>query len=246
MRKTTIFILSLCALTFVSCSDDEKTYKVYSDGTENNYSYVDLGLTSGTLWATINVGATKPQDAGNYYAWGEVTHQADNAYTPESYLFYVDGEPEYSKYNTTDAKDELDIEDDAANVNWGGNWKTPTIAQWNELKSECYWVLTTNYNNSKATGYIVYKAKEETDKGKFVYLGENPSPSYNLSDAHIFLPASGYRAYNKLWYAGMTDSFIYCYYLSSSKSNNFGLGITQGTVNNLPFAGQPVRPVFKP
>ena len=49
---------------------------LYHDGSEAGYNYVDLGLTSGTKWATMNLGAKTPQDYGNYYAWGETDTKA--------------------------------------------------------------------------------------------------------------------------------------------------------------------------
>ena len=162
---------------------------------ESGYEYVDLGLTSGTKWATCNVGATEPEEFGNYYAWGEVTPKETYSWNT-----YLDGRiTSYSDCGTDKdlLKGVTDIagtEYDAAKANWGGKWRMPTKAQQDELRSECYWVWTEDYNNSGVKGYIVYKAKNSSDKGVKVYSGGTPSSLYNLSDAHIFLPAAGYRS----------------------------------------------------
>ena len=191
-----------------SGSNSGVTYPVFKSGTENGHDYVDLGLTSGTKWATANVGASKPQDYGNYYAWGETTTK--ETYNWETYKYGSNrkqltkycNKSYYGKDGFTDSKTTLDLSDDAAYVNWGGKWRMPTVMQQEELLDECYWVWTESYNNSNVKGYIVYKAKTSCDKGVKIYEGETPSSSYKLSDAHIFLPAAGYRSYDYPVYAG--------------------------------------------
>ena len=168
---------------------------VFKSGTENGHDYVDLGLTSGTKWATANVGAKTPQDYGNYYAWGEVTTKSTYNWDTYKYGTY-DYDCDYSKltkYNSTDSKTTLDLSDDAAYANWGGKWRMPTDVQWEELSNQCYWVWTSGYNGSYAKGYIVYKVKSSSDRGKKISKGDAPSSSYSLSDAHVFLPTAGFR-----------------------------------------------------
>ena len=183
-----------------SGSNSGVTYPVFKSGTENGHDYVDLGLTSGTKWATANVGASKPQDYGNYYAWGETAPKSD--YNWETYKYANGDYYKLTKYcndsdngnnGFTDSKTTLDLSDDAAYVNWGGKWRMPTRTQQDELINQCYWVWTESYNNSNVKGYIVYKAKTSSDKGVKIYEDETPSSSYKLSDAHIFLPAACYR-----------------------------------------------------
>jgi len=181
---------------------------LYHDGSEAGYNYVDLGLTSSTKWATMNVGASKAQDYGNYYAWGEVT-------TKETYNWstYLDGNIASSEDCGTD-KDALKgviniagTQYDVAKANWGGKWRMPTLAQQNELINECYWVWTESYNGSNVKGCIVYKAKNSSDKGQQIYKNGTPSSSYSLSDAHIFLPAAGYRSGGGLSNAGSNGDY---------------------------------------
>lgn len=86
-----------------------------------HHDYVDLGLPSGTLWATCNVGAETPEGFGEYYAWGEISTKA----------VY------YNNYQYTETPDVLPLQDDVANVKWGGKWRMPTLAEVKELVSLC-------------------------------------------------------------------------------------------------------------
>ena len=118
----------------------------YYDGIDNcghydcNYEYVDLGLPSGTLWATFNVGADRPEGYGDYFAWGE-TQPKDN-YDLISYRWCNDNLEQLTKYcqissygynGYTDSLSVLLPEDDAATVNWGDEWRMPTRVEWQEL-----------------------------------------------------------------------------------------------------------------
>lgn len=167
---------------------------------ENGHEYVDLGLPSGTLWATCNIGATKPEEYGDYFAWGEIYPKKVyewNTYKHASGRYnqltkYCDSKV-HGKKGFTDDKCILEPDDDAAHVNWGGNWYMPTSEQQEEIINECYWVWTNNYNNSDVKGWIAYKAKSVSDKGIKIYNDEDKSSSYTLYEDHIFLPASGSR-----------------------------------------------------
>ncbi len=90
--------------------------------------FVDLGLPSGTLWATCNVGATCPEQYGDYFAWGETS--AKDSYTDDNYF--------YSGTPTT-----LPSNRDAAAANWGNGWRMPTEAEFNELLNSCTYKWTT-------------------------------------------------------------------------------------------------------
>lgn len=113
------------------------------------HEYVDLGLPSGTLWATCNVGATKPEECGDYFAWGETEPKYD--YSWENYKWCAGDEKMLTKYcyesscgnnGFTDNKTELDLEDDAAYVNWGSQWRMPSYDQIKELIDNCTWTWT--------------------------------------------------------------------------------------------------------
>ncbi len=110
---------------------------------------VDLGLPSGLKWRSMNVGASKPEDYGDYFAWGETSPKA--SYTNSNYKYrssdiYGDG---IGKKGKT-----LIAEDDAATVNVGSDWRTPKISEWRELEEKCTWKWTTRggVNGMQVTG----------------------------------------------------------------------------------------------
>ncbi|MBO7113646.1 MAG: hypothetical protein J6V95_00560 [Bacteroidaceae bacterium] len=157
------------------------------DGRIRRHRYVDMGLS--VKWATCNVGADKPEDLGNYYAWGETETKSE--YLLSNYRFskwFISDETNDStmlltKYcnnagygydGLVDNKTVLDPEDDVAHVKWGGDWRIPTIEEWNELKENCTW---TWGNMNGVYGF---------------YVTSN-MPGY--TDHTIFLPAAGLSAH---------------------------------------------------
>ena len=150
-------------------SDDEGGSEDEGDGKVNGYAYVDLGLS--VKWATMNVGATSPEDYGDYFAWGETEPKEE--YNWSTYK-WCDGDfsdlTKYcslSEFGIVDNKTKLEPEDDAATVNWGGAWRMPTKEEQVELITECNWTLDTM---NGVDGYTV------------------TGPNGNS----IFLPISGY------------------------------------------------------
>ena len=116
----------------------------------DEHEYVDLGLPSGTLWATCNVGANVPEEYGYYLAWGET--EPKDYYNWSNYKWCNGDMSTLTKYcndstygynGFVDNKDELDPEDDAAYVNWGPSWRMPTFYQLSELYQYCSSVLTS-------------------------------------------------------------------------------------------------------
>lgn len=139
------------------------------DGKVNGYAYVDLGLS--VKWATMNVGATSPEDYGDYFAWGETEPKSE--YNWGTYK-WCDGDynnlTKYcslSEFGPVDNKTKLEPEDDAATVNWGGAWRMPTRNEQDELRTECNWTL-------------------DTMNGVYGYTVTGPNGN------SIFLPMSGY------------------------------------------------------
>lgn len=114
---------------------------------EENPEYVDLGLPSGTIWATKNIGANSPEEYGNYFAWGETAPK--EVYNWDTYKWCNGSSNKLTKYCTQssygriDNKMELDPEDDAAYVNWGPMWRMPSISHFSELESNCTRKWTT-------------------------------------------------------------------------------------------------------
>ena len=159
---------------------------------------MDLGLS--VKWATCNVGANKPEEYGDYFAWGET--QPKSNYDWSTYKWHNDSNTTLlTKYNissylgTVDNKTTLDLSDDAARANWGGSWRMPTDAELTELREQCTWTWTTQ---SGVNGHKVTSDKN----GK-----------------SIFLPAAGYRYDSSLGDAGSYGSYG-CYWSSSLFADN--------------------------
>lgn len=208
---TTLSIVSYAATFMQVKTTDGKIVKYNVEGvkevtfvtdtTSSDRAYVDLGLPSGTLWATCNIGATKPEEFGDYFAWGET--ETKEIYNWSTYKYAKANEEGYfdslTKYNfgehsegAIDSLSTLLPEDDVATVNWGSEWRMPTNDEQRELREECYMVWTNSYNGSDVSGVIFYKAKNSDDKGIYITCYETPSSDYStLFDAHVFLPAAG-------------------------------------------------------
>lgn len=125
-----LFFLS-AALVATLCASAESV-----DG----FDYVDLGLPSGLLWATCNVGANTSTEVGSLFAWGETSAKTEFTWANYKYGNTADSITKYcittknGKNGFTDGRTTLEDEDDAAFVNWGSNWQTPTADDWCELK----------------------------------------------------------------------------------------------------------------
>ena len=207
---------------------------------------VDLGLPSGTLWADHNIGATNPEDYGDYYSWGETATK--ETYDWSTYFDTNDGGQTFGKYNNDDGKTELETSDDVASQTWGGKWQMPTRAMIEELTSQCYWVWTTTYNGKSVSGYIVYKAKTDADKGATV---TSPSSDYDVAtDPHLFLPAAGGRYGSVLNDAGLDGYYwsrsLYPNYSIIAYGLNFRSGYVRDSSADSRSHGFAVRPVVLP
>ena len=159
-----------------------------------DHKYVDLGLPSGLLWATCNVGADAPEDYGDYFAWGET--QPKDYYDWSTYQFLMDNK--LTKYCNNSSNgyngfiDNLTTllpEDDAATANWGNGWRMPTKEEWQELYSNttCTWTIQNGVNGRLFTA---------------------------ANGNSLFLPAAGYRensglnvagSYGYFWPSSLTD-----------------------------------------
>ena len=206
--------VSLCV------TENEVHYNPYVDP-YNGHAYVDLGLPSGTLWATMNVGATKPEEYGLYFAWGETegytADQISGTATPHKafdwpdYKFNPSGDGlTMSKYNEADGKTVLDIEDDAVAANWGGSWKMPTEAQFQELLNTTYvtntWV--TDYQGSGIKGRLF----TSVTNGNTLFI---PAASYAYNGAINYV-----GTYGNVWSSSLYRSNVkngrYLYFHSTN------------------------------
>lgn len=145
------------------------------------HEYVDLGLPSGTLWAKWNVGATSETDTGLYFQWGDTQgYTADQVGNGEGkkyfwwadYTFNPSGDgTTFTKYDATDEKTTLDLEDDAANVYMGGDWHMPTEEQFQELldNTEKRWTSRT-VGSTIVNGYEFAKSGDTTFSGDTLFI----------------------------------------------------------------------------
>ena len=152
----TLTTILFAAFSFVSCSSDDDDDENKNDVVADKHEYVDLGLPSGTLWATCNVGASKPEDYGDYFAWGEIEPKA--SYKRSNYKWGSSKLTKYcasSEFGDVDNNLELLPEDDAATAKWGSNWCTPSIDQIYELirpeNTTFEWTTQNGVNGLKAT-----------------------------------------------------------------------------------------------
>lgn len=109
--------------------DPEPNYPLH-----NGHKYVDLGLPSGTMWSAYNMGASAVNEIGDEYAFGNIEPEIDQYFVNYNYTKYYSG-------------DVLELMDDAAHVNWGGNWVIPSPEDFDELFDSTYVTVTkvTNY-----------------------------------------------------------------------------------------------------
>lgn len=132
-------VLMLIMVFAVSCTKPENSINSVSiSGNFGDHDYVDLGLPSGTMWATCNVGANLPEDYGDYYAWGERYRKIDFYW--ENYKFGMYGREKYCK---DDGLLVLEAEDDVVQCRWHFGWCMPTKAQWEELIRNTSSIVTT-------------------------------------------------------------------------------------------------------
>lgn len=214
----TLMIVALCAATMgiTSCGGTD------GDGSGNRHGknkaksvpegWVDLGLPSGLLWAECNLGASAPEDYGNYYAWGET--QPKNDYRWETYKlgtgcdFWNGSCDKLYKYNTkekygaVDNKTTLEAADDAATVALGAGARIPTYEEWVELASNAVFTHSQLLNGVKVVKLT--------------------GPNGNS----IFLPAAGGMAGDELKLAGRV-----CCYSSSSLNKDYPDGAEAAFIN---------------
>ncbi|MBQ0088313.1 MAG: hypothetical protein KBT27_03145, partial [Prevotellaceae bacterium] len=158
--------------------------------------YVDLGLS--VLWATCNVGATSPEQVGDHFAWGETETKGEFEYSWSKYK-YGSSSSDLTKYNVTEGV--LESVDDAATVNWGSGWRTPTKTEWDELINNTNKSVVDVGGKSciKFTSTVSgYTAKSITIPYGGIYNGE--SGLYNATNFYywtstISAKGSAYRVY---------------------------------------------------
>jgi hypothetical protein len=207
---------------------DSLVFTEDTDNTSESHEWVDLGLPSGTLWATCNVGASSPEEYGDYFAWGET--EPKNDYSWSTYKYCKGTEYSMTKYCTrssdgsVDNKTELEPSDDAATANWGSGWQMPSYEQCKELINSSY--TTTTWTTLNGVNGIKITSKSNGNS--------------------IFLPAAGCRYDTSLGSAGSGGYYwsrmLYTFGSSGAcflafDSSNIGTGIYSR------YYGRSVRPV---
>ena len=238
MRKIFGFVLCLSVALFYAgahsfCGDDDNDGNGKSGSVKKkNFTHemVDLGLPSGLLWATCNVGASTPYEDGDYFAWGETEPKSD--YTWETYKWCNGSDNTLTKYcndsscgynGFTDDKTVLEADDDAATANWGAAYRMPTCDEFDELGANCTWTWDSSHNGYTVTG----------KNGK-----------------SIFLPASGDRYGSSLDHHG-SDGYYWSATLFSgcaygACSLYFYSGYHDPGYDDDRYIGRTVRPVAEP
>lgn len=156
MKKVLIILAAMLLMTaivwaagFTKNDESQKVNDIKErNGSFYEHEYVDLGLPSGTLWATCNVGANSPEEYGSFFAWGETqtktTYGSWNYKYGDTYkLTKYCGKSEYGMNHYKDNYNTLQASDDVATVNWGADWRMPTRKEWNELLWNTYNTFTT-------------------------------------------------------------------------------------------------------
>lgn len=207
----------------------QQTNELTSEGRQA--TYVDLGLTSGTKWATYNIGSTSQYNVGDYLPWAydnvpSTYIKSDNKYYDENTQMLVGATALH--LNGLTLPEELD----SAHNRWGGNWRMPTPSQWRELYDECNWTYNAQYNGFWVTSKV-------------------------NSTKRIFIPMSGYKSQSSSGAAVYTPEN--CRYWTCDLDGYYGnkeqaaksivIWMDGGQINYLQYAanreyGHPVRPVI--
>ena len=205
-----------------------------SEGMHQGHNYVDLGLS--VKWATVNVGAAKPEGIGNYYMWGHTYTTSDYKWETYKHCYYQSASKIYMKKYliveetggwAVDNLSRLERKDDVAATSWGGNWRIPTPAEVQELIVYCDWKYTT-LNGVK--GYWITSRKEGyTQNGIFL-----PLTGCMLGTSCILPDMFGYIWTSELYGDGNQNA----YGLRINYSGSYYLG-------SFPrYEGFPIRPVL--
>lgn len=186
-----------------------------TDTRHNGHEYVDLGLPSGLMWATSNLGAESIYEPGSFYAWGETATK--DSYTNDNYAFGRPQSYQLTKYNTesdkgaVDGKTILEMADDAARVNWGGKWRMPTEAEWKELLDQ-----SGTWQSFSGEGNIGVRLVRSVDgTAAYLYL---PYSSHNANGGS----SSNTYYWSSETYNGFSDgrSSVYASALQIKKSSS--------------------------
>ena len=209
-------IASLVVLLGIQCSAQSVSGKV------DVYDYVDLGLPSGLKWATMNVGASSPEECGDYFAWGEV--KTKDSYNLDNSIILKETPSKLESASIIGKDGNLTAQYDAASQNWGGKWRMPTKAEFDELFKNCTWTWTSI---GGVNGYKV--ASKVAGNNNWIFL---PAAGLRLGTS-----SDGVGSYGLYWSSTVNES---------TSNGAYGLGFDssrKGTGNASRDYGHTVRPV---
>ena len=168
-----------------------------------HHDYVEI---AGIKWATMNVGANKVTDYGLYFQWGdtqgytkEEINQGKKAFDWSNYKFTTDGGKSFTKYNGTDGKTVLDLEDDAVHAAWGGSWRMPTKEEFLKLLN------AANYSFIKMDGVNGLLCTDRKDKTKTLFF---PTYGIAIGGSIQFNGTQGYYLLSSLRTGDVSKAFI--------------------------------------
>ncbi|MBR5936460.1 MAG: Ig-like domain-containing protein [Bacteroidaceae bacterium] len=197
------------------------------------YEFIDLGLS--VNWATFNVGAYYPEEFGSYYAWGETTTKSIYNWSTYKYcngkyntLTKYCNNPEFGYNGFTDGKDTLDFIDDVARVQWKGEWRIPTIDEFNELRDNCT-IINTTLNG--VNGYL-FTSNVSKYKDKSIFI---PTAGYYKGVEIIDRGTVAYYSTNTLMLPDENPAVPEVFLLSPKNNNSYASGRSNGW---------PIRPVY--
>ena len=246
-----IYILLLCCISMlqISCSqsgtsvDTQQIVQENADTTDFSalsagHDYVDLGICQGLCWATMNVGAERPEERGAHFCWGEATINKEPHYDPKYCPFGYPSHKYVARNNNgfyeeewaaiaVDGRTVLEAHDDAAHVNWGGGWRMPYADELDSLITLCRWEPDTL---NGAAGYRVWSNRK------------------GYEDRSIFLPYTG--AWSQLSLVKQNTG-VYLWSKTLAINPPAGIGILASSeyltrTYYYRFQGQAIRPVFLP
>ena len=214
-----ILLSSMVSLAEIETDIESKTDSL------NRFDYVDLGLTSGTLWGTTNVGALSPDDYGSFFAWGE--SKTKDLYSGINYDYAKGDEfglDSLFKYNTLSEYGNVDSliyllpEDDVATRRLGKEWSIPTITEWAELNESCYWIW------SEFNGVCGYKVVGNNNNWIFLPVGGFQNQTNITQEHHGFYWSSSLNSKIPLaaHYISFYSKYIYDF---DFESRHYGMAI---------------------
>ena len=209
-----VVTIPMTEVSYVDISDNDDTV-----GPPEGVEAVDLGLPSGTKWANMNVGATKPEEPGGYYAFGEIEEKG--LYTADTYNEPVKTGEEYKEGHWPLSSIQF-TQYDVAFMKWGGTWHMPTMDQTLELSQNC----TRTWSKRNGVSGCLITSK--------------------INGKSIFIPVSGYRLRNSTKYSETIAGF---WEENSGKGTASPVTFTEGSTyppsdeSKNKYIGWPVRPV---